>query len=99
MYIVREIFTAKPGQAGKLAKLFKKGWANMPSARVLTDLIGPYNTVVMEMEINSLADWEKMMADYKAGKMGKMDPEVGKELAHYHEMYESGRREVYQIVD
>ena len=40
MLIVRETFTAKPGQASKLAKLFKKAFGNDASMRVMTDLVG-----------------------------------------------------------
>lgn len=98
MIVVREIFTAKPGQASKLAKLFKK--MNMPGARIMTDLVGDYNTVVMEAQVNSLAEWEKQMEEYKSGKPDpKMDPEVAKEMSKYTEMYLTGRREIYQIWD
>lgn len=98
MYIVREIFTAKPGQAGKLAKMFKK--MNMPRARVMTDMVGPYNTVVTEIEVESLAEWEQQMKDYKAGKPDpNMTPELEKEMKNYTEMYLTGRREIYQITE
>ena len=98
MIIVREIFTAKPGQASKLAKLFKK--MNMPGARIMTDLVGDYNTVVMEAQVNSLAEWEKQMEEYKSGKPDpKMDPKVAEEMSKYTEMYLTGRREIYQVWD
>ena len=98
MYIIREVFMAKPGQASKLAKLFKK--MNMPNSRVMTDMVGPYNTVVMEVETASLADWEKEMNDMKSGKADpRMDPKVAEEMSHYTEMYMKGRREIYQILD
>lgn len=100
MLIVREVFTAKPGQASKLAKLFKKAWGPDKNTRVLTDFIGEYNTVVMEMTVKSLAEFEKMMADYKSGKPDpKMDPKVAEEMSKYTEMYISGRREVYQVIE
>lgn len=101
MYIVREVFTAKPGQASKLAKLFKK-MSKTPGmeGRIMTDMVGPYNTVVMEMEVESLAKWEEEMMKYRSGKPeAPTDPELAKEMEHYHEMYISGRREVYQIVE
>lgn len=98
MYIIREIFTAKPGQASKLAKLFKK--MNMPGAKIMTDMVGPYNTVVMEMEVKSLAEWEKQMEEYKSGKPDpNMDPKVAEEMSKYTEMYLTGRREIYQVLD
>ncbi len=100
MYIIREVFTAKPGQASKLAKLFKKMLTGSMKGRVMTDMAGPYNTVVMEVEAKSLAEWEKQMEEYKSGKPDpKMDPKVAEEMSKYTEMYQSGRREIFQIVE
>jgi|SRR3989338_130189 len=100
MLIVREIFTAKPGMAGKLAKLFKKGFANTTNARVMTDLVGNYNTVVMEVQVNSLAEWEKQMEAYKSGKPDpNIDPKVAEEMSKYTEMYIEGRREIFQVLE
>jgi hypothetical protein len=100
MLVVREVFTAKPGQASKLAKLFKKAMGGEPNTRILTDLIGEYNTVVMEMQVKNLAEFEAQMEEYKSGKPDpKMDPKVVEEMKHYTEMYLTGRREIYQIVE
>lgn len=102
MYIVREIFTAKPGNAGKLAKMFRETMAKGSKARVLTDMVGPYHTVIMETEVASLAEWEKQMQDYKAGKPDpNMDPEAMKKMAsmNVNEMYISGRREIFQVIE
>ena len=100
MLIIREVFTAKPGQASKLAKLFKRTMGQMPSSRVMTDLVGPYNTVVMEMQVKNLADWEKMMAEYQSGKMNQeIDPKDAEEMKHYTEMYTAGRREIFQVLE
>lgn len=96
MLIVREIFVAKPGQASRLAKLFKKGFGGEANTRVMTDLVGNYNTVVMEMQVGSLAEFEKQMEEYKSGKM---DPEVAKEMSGYTEMYLTGRREVFRVLE
>ncbi len=100
MLIIREVFTAKPGQASKLAKLFKKAFGSDQNTRVMTDLAGEYNTVIVEMQVKSLAEWEKQMEEYKSGKPDpKMDPKVAEEMSHYTEMYLTGRREIYQIVE
>ncbi len=98
MYIIREIFTAKPGQASKLAKLFKK--MPGPQGKIMTDMVGPYNTVVMEYEVASLAEWEKQMQEYKSAKPDpNMDPKLAEEMSRYTEMYQTGRREIYQILE
>jgi hypothetical protein len=100
MLIIREIFTAKPGQASKLAKLFRKAFGGDATVRVMTDYVGEYNTVVTEMQVNTLSEFEKQMEDYKSGKPDpKMDPKVLEELSKYTEMYITGRREIYKIVE
>ena len=66
MYVVRETFTARPGQASALARLFTQAMSGLTQykTRVLTDYIGGFNTVVMETEVDDLGAFEKMMADY-----------------------------------
>ena len=100
MMIIREVFTAKPGQASKLAKLFKRGFTGYPDTRVMTDFVGEYNTVVVEMPMESLAEFERQMEEYKSGKPDpKMDPKVAEEMSKYTEMYLTGRREIFQVVE
>ena len=100
MLIIREVFTAKPGQASKLAKLFKKAFGNDPKVLIMTDMVGNYNTVVVQMQVNKLADFEKEMEEYKSGKPDpKMDPKTQEEMSKYTEMYLTGRREIFQIVE
>jgi hypothetical protein len=100
MIVIREVFTAKPGQASKLAKLFKKSFGVDPNVRVMTDLAGNYNTVVVEMPMKNLAEFEKEMEEYKSGKPDpRMSPEVAEEMSKYTEMYLTGRREIFQVVD
>jgi hypothetical protein len=100
MLIVREVFTTKPGQASKLAKLFRRVFLDKSKSRVMTDLVGNYNTVVVEMETESITEWAKLMENYKAGKPDpNMNPEVEKEMANYTDMYLTGRREIFQIVE
>lgn len=100
-YIIREVFTAKPGQASKLAKMFKKmatSHPDMKGAKVMTDMVGPYNTVVMEMEVEKIADWEKQMNEMRSGKPDShMTPELMEEMSKYHEMFITGKREIWRI--
>jgi hypothetical protein len=100
MLLIREVFTAKPGQASRLAKLFRKAFGEDSNMRIMTDLVGPYNTVVVEMQVETLAEFERQMEEYKSGKPDpKMDPEVAEEMSKYAEMYLTGRREIFQIVE
>jgi hypothetical protein len=100
MLIVREVTTAKPGQAGKLAQMFRRAFTNETLKwRVLTDLVGPYNTVIVEFEMENLAQFEQSMNDMRAGKGPKLDPGVEEEMKNYHDMYLTGRREIWRVVE
>jgi hypothetical protein len=100
MLIVRDVFTAKPGQATKLAGLFKRAFPNDSRVRVMTDLIGPYNTVVLEMPVKDLAEFEQKMEEYRKGKFDPpLDPKVAEEMSRYTELWQTGRREVFHIVE
>lgn len=94
MLVVHETFIAKPGQASKLAKLFKEMATSTPGmkgARVMTDMTGQYNKVIMQMEYASLTDFDKAMEEYrKAPPSGAM--------ANYTEMYQTGSREIYRVM-
>lgn len=99
MLIIRDVFTAKPGQASKLANLWKKAMNGQKNVRVMTDAIGDFNTVIMETEVKDLSEWEHIMEQYRAGEMSKgIDKETSAALSKYTEMYQSGKREVYKIV-
>ena len=97
MYIVRETFTAKPGQAGELAQLMKKEMANWPGFKghILLDFVTNYNQIVVEYEIESLAAFEKMMAGHKKeqAKTKKTN-----RPPKYTELYQTGKREIFKIV-
>lgn len=96
MIIIREVFHAKPGMASKLAKLFKESMPAEVAARfmVMTDLSGPYNTVVMEAQYEDLASFEKEMAEFmKQQSTQKPDPSKPSHV----DMYTSGGREIYRV--
>jgi hypothetical protein len=94
MFIIRETFTAKPGMASKLAALMKDviGSELGMKARVMTDHVGTFNTVVLETEAEDLGAFEKRMQEY----MSK--PEIRERMKGYTEMYLTGTREIYKTV-
>lgn len=93
MFIVRETFTAKPGQASKLAALFKKLMAELHvTSRVMTDYIGAFNTVIIDVEAEDLAEFEKALAE--SGSR----PEIREIMKGYTDMYVTGKREVFRVV-
>jgi hypothetical protein len=94
MYVIRETFTAKPGMASKLARLLSETMSdqNQMNARVLTDFVGPFNTVVMETEVENLEEHGRRMKEY----MEKSD--IRDRMKGYTDLYVSGSREIYQVV-
>jgi hypothetical protein len=67
MILVRMVFQAKSGKAQAVVEEFKQSADVMRKivgpnmrARILTDLSGPFDTVVQELEVESLAEWERL---------------------------------------
>ena len=97
MIQVHDIFIAKPGQASKLAKLFKDAMQNNPdTVHIMTDMVGQYNRVVMVSQHENLSAYEKSFEMYKQGS--EELKEMMAKMAGYHDMFLTGSREIYQIV-
>ena len=97
MIIVHDIFICKPGNASKLAKMFKEAMAgNEDLVNVMTDLTGPYNKVVMVTKYENLTAYEKSGEKYK--QETKEMKEMMAKMAGYQDMYITGSREIYQIM-
>ena len=96
MIIVHDIFTCKPGNASKLAKMFKEAMADSTElVSIMTDMTGQYNRVVMVSRYDSLTAYEQSFQKYMqdSEEMKKM-----KEIMHgYQDMYLTGSREIYQV--
>lgn len=98
MIVVRNCFVARPGNASKLAALFKEvlaltdGIAGMKDARVLTDLTGDFNRVVLEQVAENVGAFEQSMKDYET------NPAVREKMKGYTELYITGSREILKIV-
>jgi heme-degrading monooxygenase HmoA len=96
MIIVHDIFICKPGNASKLAKMFKEAMVgNHELVNIMTDMSGQYNRVVMVTKYDSLAAYEQNWEKYKENteEMKKMQ----EKMSGYHEMYLTGSREIYQV--
>lgn len=96
MYVVRDIFTAKPGCASKLANLFKKVFANEPNFRVVTDFVTDFNTVEMEFQVSDLAEFEAHVKAYMEGKI-EIPADAAADMKTYTELWKSGKREIYKV--
>jgi hypothetical protein len=66
MIIVHDIFICKPGNASKVAKLFKEVMAgNTELVNIMTDMTGQYNRVIMVSKYDSLTAYEQSWDKYK----------------------------------
>lgn len=95
MIIVHDVFNCKPGNASKLAKLFKEWAEKQKDTYVMTDLTGQWHRVVTVSKHESLAAYEesfkKMMEDTPENK------EMNEKFKNMNEMYLSGSREIYKL--
>ena len=103
MLLIRELIYCKPCKVRPMVEKFVAMSALMEKAgqgrmRVMTDFIAErYWTIVAEFEVESLDALEKMMS----GQGPQMDAESMKQMDElmkgYHDLVESGRREVYKL--
>ena len=96
MIIVHDIFICKPGQASKMAKLFKEVMiGNEELVNIMTDMTGEFNRVVMVTKYDSLTAYEQNFQKYTqdSDEMKKMK----EKMKGYHDMYLSGSREIFQV--
>lgn len=96
MILVRITFQAKYGQAGRLVQHYKEHRQeferrfNVPT-RVLTDISGAFDTVVLEQEVESVDQYQQMLQRTFA------DQEAMKLFGPMGELIASGRRDFYTI--
>ena len=96
MIIVHDIFICKPGNASKLAKLFKEVMAdNKEFVNVLTDMTGQYNRVIMVSKFDSLTAFDKSWEEI--GKDPEKTKKMQEKMAGYTDMYLTGSREIYKV--
>ena len=95
MFLVRDIMYCKPGKARPMVEKFlalsklteKMGFGGM---RVMTDLSAErYWTVVSEIEVPNLEQYAE------TSRQSMAMPEFQEAMKGYHDLIESGRREIY----
>ncbi len=96
MYVVRDIFTCKPGKAKELVAKFKGAEPylremGMKGMRVMTDTVAGYWTVVAEAEVDSLDAYLDM------ARRERDHPQIREAMQGYMDLIEGGRREVFRI--
>jgi heme-degrading monooxygenase HmoA len=97
MFLVRDVFKCKPGQAKVLIEKFKKSMALLESGagfngfRILVDYVASYWTVVLESEVENLAQFDQHMREW--GERA----DVQEVMRGYMDSVESGYREIFRI--
>lgn len=96
MYIVRDVFTAKPGKAKELVAKFKESEPylremGLKGMRVMTDAVAGYWTVVAEAEVDSLDTY------FDVARRERDHPQIGQAMKGYMDLVEGGHREVFRI--
>jgi|SRR5678816_2481277 hypothetical protein len=96
MIIVHDTFVCKPGNASKLAKLFKEVMTNNQElVHIMTDMTGQFNRVTMVSQYENLTAYEESWKKYmeNSEEMRKMQ----EAMKGYHDMYLTGSREIFQV--
>jgi hypothetical protein len=96
MILVQDTFVCKPGNAGKMAKLFKEAMSYDKRVKyILTDMTGQWHRVIMVSEYADLAAYQQSWEEMK-----NPTPEMEKafeKMKDMNEMYTSGSREILKI--
>ena len=97
MYVIREVLHCKPGKVRPMVDKFRaisRALTEMghEPMRLLTDVTGePFWTIVAEASVERIDDFfaveQKLMTNES----------LRKTMADYHELVESGRREIYRV--
>jgi hypothetical protein len=95
MYLIRDTFQCKPGRAKELVNKFKQTFPYMEeqkfkNIKILTDVVSNYWTVVLEAEVETLAEFEN-----RKGFTSK--PQVKEIMKDYMALVEGGKREIFNI--
>jgi len=99
MVVIRNVFRLKFGKAKEGVALFKEGMAIQKrlgsrfNARLLTDLTGPFYTVVLELTVPSLSAFETEAPRLMADKDWQSNYQKITALV------ESGYREIFTLVE
>jgi hypothetical protein len=96
MIIVHDIFVCKPGNASKVAKMFKKTMVySKEMVTVMTDMTGQFHRVIMVSQFKNLTAYEKSWEQYQ--KDTKAMKKMGEIMQGFQDMYVSGSREIYKV--
>ena len=98
MIVVRNVFQLKFGKAREAKEAMtallsiNRRMGVAKDMRVLTDVTGPFYTLVLEMSFPSLGDFE-------SGRSTMSDAAWKEAYAKFVPLVESGHREIYSVVE
>ncbi|HSU26415.1 MAG TPA: hypothetical protein VLI65_10560 [Pyrinomonadaceae bacterium] len=95
MFVIRNVFRCKPGQAKNVIEKFQKAMPLMQELakqRILVDEVAGFWTVVVETETDDLASFEKLLKE-RGQRQDLRDAMSG-----YLDSVESGYREIFRVV-
>ena len=97
MYVIREVLHCKPGKVRQMAEKFTaishalQEMGHEPM-RLLTDVTGePFWTIVAEAKVEKIDDF------FAVEQKLTVNESVAKAMADYHDLVESGRREIFRV--
>jgi hypothetical protein len=96
MFLIRNVFHAKPGKAKDLVSIFKKSASplselGITNTKIMTDVATTFWTVVIQSEVENLNDYFNM-----AQRLSQK-PELAEAMSGYMEFVEGGHREIYRV--
>jgi len=100
MIVVRNVFQLKFGKAREALAVWKDGRSlfqrlgmPMEKSRILTDVVGPFYTLVLENTFDSLTDYER------SGEKVMGNEEWRAWYARMTPLCEGGHREIFSVVE
>ena len=96
MFVIRNVFKCKPGQAKAVIEKFKAALPMMMEIahhRILVDEVASFWTVVIETQAEDLSEFEKLLKERGSRQ------DVQDAMAGYMDMVQSGYREIFRLVE
>jgi hypothetical protein len=97
MYLIREVVNCKPGKVRPMLEKFRTLSAvlqemDQAPLRLMTDVSGePFWTLVAEATVDTVDEFFALEGRLMSNEV------LRKTMADYHELVESGRREIYRV--
>ena len=96
MIIIHDTFVCKPGNASKIAKLFKEVMKGDKEVfNIMSDMTGVWHRVIVVSQYKNLTDYEKSWEKYT--KDTEKNRKMNEKMSGLNDMYVSGSREIYKV--